>query len=66
MNSAGSPARKTRLPDPHALELTSAAAIKIWLEPITSLTAEPRGKTVMVALQVTVRPGRRERPQQAK
>jgi hypothetical protein len=63
MGSAGSPARDaTRLPDQEALELaTSAASIKIWLEPMTSPASDPRGKTVVVALQVTIRPARRPR-----
>jgi hypothetical protein len=61
MGSAGSPARDTRLPDQEALELTPAAAIKIWLEPMTSLVSDLPGKTVTIALQVTVRPARQPR-----
>lgn len=62
MDSAGSAARDmTRLPDQEVLEPTSAALIQIRLEPVTLLAPDPRGKTVAVALQFTVRPARRPR-----
>ncbi len=58
MSPVGSPAGDAGPYGPDDHELTTAAAIRIRLEPTTALSPQA-GRTIAVALEVTVRPALR-------